>query len=226
MATIEEFAVLVPESLLDRPGEIFHSGRLAFESHSDLYILSKQSGAGREDPSSTLVRSGIERILHYEPDNWCAYRDATWGGRPPGTAPMQQGMLHLFNELGVDPGTVPAAHLVFACAKRGEMSQDEFQQLARDCWPFHQAVIEQLGVRVIACLGKDVSNWVRDRLSVSRLVEEFTENNDRKWKNRTFANGSLSVIELTYPGIAKWAAPATDPTGLVQRALERSSRQL
>ena len=137
---------------------------------------------------------------------------------------MQQGMLHLFKELGLDPGTVPAAHLVFLCAKRGEMSQEEFQHLARDCWPFHQAVIEQLKVRVIACLGKETARWVRDRLGVNRLVDEFTERNDRQWKNRAYTNDDgLTVLELTYPGIVKWTVPANDPTELVRRALQRSA---
>ena len=36
---IEDFAKLIPESFLNRPGSVFHSGRLAFEYPSELYIL-------------------------------------------------------------------------------------------------------------------------------------------------------------------------------------------
>ena len=221
---IEDFAELIPPSLLDKPGQVFHSGRLAFESPSELYILSKQSGASRDDGSIRTVRSETDQVLHNKPDNWCAYRDGTWR-RPPGTTPMQQGMLHLFKELSLNPGTVPAAHLVFLCAKRGEMSQQEFQYLARDCWPFHQAVIERLKVRVIACLGTETARWVRDRLGVNRLVDEFTERNGRQWKNRVYSNADgMTVVELTYPGIVKWTVPATYPTELVRRALDSRLR--
>jgi len=220
MATIEEFAALVPESLMDRPGEVFHSGRLAFELQSDLYILSKQSGASREDPTSSSVRAGIERVLGYEPHDWSAFRDQSWDGREPGTWPMQKGMLYLFDELGLNPGYVPASFLVFPCAKRGEMTQGEFQQLADECWPFHLRVIEQLSVRVLACLDKETAQWVRDRLAAHHLVEEFTERNNRRWKSQTFTNAEgLAVLQLSYPGVAKWTAPETDPTALVHRAL-------
>ena len=221
MAGIENFASLVPDGLMNRPGEVFHSGRLAFESQSNLYILSKQSGASREDSSSSTVRTGIERVLRNEPNDWSAFRDQSWDGRKPGSGPMQKGLLHLFGRLGVNPGYIPASFLVFPCAKRGEMPQWEFQQLARDCWPFHSAVIEQLGVRVIACLGLDTARWVRDRLYAHQLVEEFTERNRRRWKSRAFLNSNgVAVLELTYPGVAKWAVPETDPTSLVAHALE------
>ena len=223
MARIEDFAALVPHELMNRPGEVFHSGRLAFESQSDLYILSKQSGASRDEPSSSSVRAAIERVVRHKPDGWSAFRDQSWDKREPGSAPMQKGLLHLFERLGVNPGYVPASFLVFPCAKRGEMPQAEFQQLARDCWPFHCAVIRKLSVRVIACLGLDTARWVRDRLHAHQLVEELAERNRRMWKSRTFTNSSgMAVLELTYPGVAKWTAPESDPTDLVLNALQRS----
>lgn len=164
----------------------------------------------------------MEQVLRYEPNDWSSFRDQSWGGWKTGTRPMQKGMMYLFQELGVNPGYVPASFLVFACAKRGEMAQGEFQQLANDCWPFHLKVIEQLGVRVIACLGKETAQWVRVRLEAHQLLEEFTERNRRRWKSRTYTNSSgLAVLELSYPGVANWTAPETDPTALVRRALER-----
>ena len=38
--SIESFAALVPCDLLDRSGEVFYSGRAAFSSPSDVYLLS------------------------------------------------------------------------------------------------------------------------------------------------------------------------------------------
>ena len=224
---IEEFAALIPESLMDAPGSAFHSGRLSFERQSGLYIIGKQSGASRKDSSVCTVKSDTHRVLHNEPGNWSAYRDQSWAGHNAGSTRMQRGLLHLFERLGLDAGLVPAAHLVFECARRGEMEPEEFQRLARDCWPFHQAVIAQLKVRVIVCLGREVAKWVHDRLAVNALVEEFVENNRRGWKSRTYIDGiSLTAIDLTYPGVADWTNPKADPTGLVVQALERAQPRI
>ena len=40
---IEEFAELIPESLLHKSGQTFYSGRQAFGAPSELYILGAKS---------------------------------------------------------------------------------------------------------------------------------------------------------------------------------------
>ena len=100
----------------------------------------------------------------------------------------------------------------------------DLEPLAERCWPFHQAVIETLGVRVIACLGKAAGNLVRRRLDAHNLVDEFVEDNKRGWKSRVHANSQgMAVVTLAHPSQVDWTAPASDPTGLVERSLRRCS---
>lgn len=135
---------------------------------------------------------------------------------------MQRRVLHLLKTVGLDPGEVPASEVVFLRSTDWTKLGD-FESLARDCWPFHQGVIERLGVRVIVCLGRKAGHWVRNRLSAHEKVDEFVEDNRRLWKSRVHTNGDgLAVATLTHPSQAAWTVPATDPTGLVVRALDQS----
>ena len=96
----------------------------------------------------------------------------------------------------------------------------DLESVARQCWPFHQAVIEMLGVRVIVCLGGNAGHHVRQRLDAHELVDEFVEDNRRLWKSRVHTNTQgLTVVTLTHPSQADWTVPATDPTRLVERSL-------
>ena len=43
--SIESFATLVPCDLLDRSGKVFYSGRAAFSTPSDVYLLGYNPGS-------------------------------------------------------------------------------------------------------------------------------------------------------------------------------------
>ena len=216
---IDDFVKLIPESLLDRSRSVFFSGRGAFESPSDLYILGLNPAGGIKWPFT--VSRNINDVLCHHPDNWSAYRDEPWRGARRGNSPMQRRVLHLLKRVGRDPGEVPASEVVFLRSTDWTKLGD-FGSLARECWPFHQAVIERLGVRVIACLGGKAGYWVRNRSNAHEKVDEFVEDNRRLWKSRVHTNGDgLTVVTLTHPSQAAWTVPATDPTGLVERALNQ-----
>ena len=94
--------------------------------------------------------------------------------------------------------------------------------MARQCWPFHEAVIETLGVRVIVCLGRHAGYLVRERLDAHEAVDEFVEDNRRRWKSRVHTNArGLAVVTLAHPSQVDWTVSATDPTKLVERSLRR-----
>jgi uracil-DNA glycosylase len=96
-----------------------------------------------------------------------------------------------------------------------------FQQLAELCWPFHQAVIERLDVRVVLCFGRRSGSLVRERLSANTPVDRFVENNNRRWTSTSYKNSNgIAVVVATHPSIADWTTPATDPSLLVKRMLE------
>ena len=214
---IDDFVRLVPESLLDRSGEAFLSGRRAFESPSELYILGLNP-AGDPTGSFTVSRN-INLILHHHPDNWSAYRDERWRGMRPGNSPMQRRVLYLLKRVGRDPGEVPASETVFL-RNTDWTKLGDFESLAEECWPFHQAVVQMLRVRVIVCLGRHAGGWARRHLNAHKQVDEFVENNRRLWKSRAHRNvDGLTVVTLTHPSQAAWTVAATDPTGLVESAL-------
>ena len=224
---IEEFAKLVPESLLHKSGEVFFSGRRAFGAPSGLYILGANPGGPPEGMPDSTLSWHIEQVLQNKPANWSAYRDESWYGRKPGESRMQRMMLHLFDELGLDSREVPASEVVFLRSKDLSKLTGDFNQLAEECWPLHQAVIKNLSVRVVVCLGKSAANWVRNKLGAHTLLDEFKDTKPgytRRWKSETHKNSDgMVVVRLSHPSQAIWTDPLSDPTMLVKRALIRSS---
>ena len=215
---ISDFVKLVPKSILDRSGEVFLSGRRAFGSPSDLYILGLNP-AGDPTGSYTVSRN-IDMVLNHHPDNWSAYRDDRWRNLGPGKSPMQRRMLYLLKRVGRDPSDVPASETIFL--RNTDWTQlGDLKSLARECWPFHQAVVDKLNVRVIACLGRHAGSWARRQLNAHKLVGEFVESNRRLWRSRAHVNADgLTVVTLSHPSQAAWTVPASDPTGLVETALK------
>lgn len=218
---IEAFAKLIPAHLYDRSGKVFYSGSEAFERRSPLYVLGLNPGGCPERQAEETVGRHVGWLRDSAPRNWSAYRDERWG-RPEGEAPMQKRVRHMFARLGRDPATVPSSNVVFVRSRRANhLGKGEFERVAADCWPFHQAVVETLGVRVVACLGTMAGSWLRKQLAAERETDRLVEKNNRRWTSRTYRSGSgLAVVVLTHPGVADWRKPRTDPTELIERALE------
>ena len=188
---IEDLARLLPKSLLRRSGRVFYSGRKAFETPSQLYVLGMNPGGSPDEHSDDTLASHTKWILKSAPENWSAYRDEAWGGtkpgrwRPPGTAPMQLRMQHLIRRLQVDPGDVPASNIVFVRSERKATLEGDFSILASQCWSLHEAAIENLRVRVIVCLGTDAGQVVVSRVGANNLVDEFA-------RRRTIVAGQVA----------------------------------
>ena len=215
---LEEFTKLIPKTVMDMSGKVFYSGRQAFGSESNLYILGVNPGGSPEEYPQETVRSHTQWVLQSSPDDWSEYRDASWGtaGAAPGTQGMQPRVLHMLRRLGVNPGEVPASNVIFARSARKATLKGNYNQMATDCWAFHRAVIEELDVRLIVCLGSDAGNWVRRRLQAHQLVGKFVEHNNRRWMSRVYASASgPRVAVLAHPSIADWTNEQTDPSGLV-----------
>lgn len=226
MDMIDEFAKLIPPSLMDKSGEVFYSGRRAFSAPSDLYILGANPGGSPEDKPNSTIRLHAEQVLHNTQANWSAYKDECWYGRAPGKSQMQRRMLHLFGELELNPGEVPCSEVVFLRSKDLSRLSGDFNQLAEECWPFHQAVIDRLGVRVVVCLGKDAGTWVRNKLDAHRPLCKFTDTKPGYtlgWKSESHVNADgMVIVRLSHPSRAIWTDSLSDPTMLVKRALIRT----
>ena len=220
---LKEFAELIPKSMLHKSGEVFFSGRRAFGLPSELYVLGANPGGAPEGMQDSTVSRHIEQVFHDKPANWSAYRDESWHGRARGKSPMQRGVLHLFKKIGIDPGEAPCSEVVFLRSRSLPELKGNYEQLAAQCWPFHQAVINRLGVRVVVCLGKTAGISVRRYLKAYTQTDEFVEKNKRKWESLSHKNDEgMFVVTLTHPSQVAWTSPASDPTSLVKRALIRT----
>lgn len=223
MPSIERFAELIPASIRQISGKVFYSGRAAFGAPSSLYILGVHPGGSPDSMPHETVESHTRQVLEEFPDMWSAYCDESWRECPPGACGLQPRVLHLTRTLGLDARRVPSSNLVFVRSAREAGLKGKLASLAKECWPFHEAVINHLGVRVVLCLGATAGRWVSRQLNSNQVLGAFVEENGRRW--RTFATRSssgLSVITATHPSIADWTAPATDPTPFIRGILQHA----
>lgn len=217
---IEAFAELIPPQLLSRSGSVFYSGREAFSTSGALYVLGLNPGGDPEARASDTVENHTAAVLRSHASNWSSYRDESWDNKKAGTHGLAPRVLHVFDQLGLNPGNVPCSNLVFARSRREHDIGSELSSLADLCWPFHALVIERLKPRVILCFGKTAGKYVRNRFDANVLISESVEKNERHWRSQTFATSTgLKVIVGTHPSIADWTAPETDPTSLIREAL-------
>ncbi|MBM3944702.1 MAG: hypothetical protein FJ317_04330 [SAR202 cluster bacterium] len=218
---IEAFAGKIPSRLLSQSGKVFYSGRNAFSVRSALYVLGINPGGAPTSHSTETIESHTQEVLNAFADDWSAYRDESWEGAAPGTTGMAPRVLHLFARLGGNPGSIPCSNLVFVRSSREAHLNKELSSLAQLCWPFHEYAIKTIHPRVILCFGKTAGNFVRQRLSANALIDEFIEQNNRRWRSQAFKNANgIKVVVATHPSIADWTARETDPTQLISQALK------
>ena len=220
--TIEKIAKKIPAELLSRSGKVFYSGRIAFRTQFSLYVIGVNPGGDPQNHQKETVGSHTKKVLRSYPENWSAYRDESWEGRPAGTYGMAPRILHLFRKLHLDPGQVPSSNLIFVRSRREEeINRQEMLSLTDLCWQFHAFVIESLQPRVILCLGGTAGKYVSRKLGANKLIGEFVEANNRKWRSRAFENISgMRVVVATHPSIADWTAIEADPSQLLHDALK------
>ena len=206
---IREFVNLILPALLDYSGKVFVSGRTAFGSQSDLYILGLNPGGAPQNYVQETVRTHTHKVLHEFREDWSGLTDEAWG--PNGRRrqhPMQRNLLHLIKNLGLDHRKIPASDLVFVRSQdASRISKRELDLFTNLCWPFHRTVIEGLGIRVVLCLGRVTVERVRERMQADypsagefKLVDRFVEGGGRKVESRTYQNGGgLTVVRLAHP---------------------------
>jgi hypothetical protein len=218
---IEQFAKLIPEDFLDRSGSVFYSGRKAFTPPKSLYILGLNPGGDPNSMTDDSIRRHTKEILERRPDEWSEYRDGIWNGKHPGTHGMQPRVVHLFECINIDLGTVPASNIAFVRSRREQKFDGDLISVAEQCWPLHNSVIKNLEVKIILCFGRTAAGWVRRKIDATEKVAEFIEQNNRKWKSAIYKNqNDIYVADLTHPSIADWTVPETDPTPIISSIIE------
>lgn len=214
----------LPANVQAKSGSVFYTGREAYTGRRPLYILGLNPGGDPVQQSGNTVAKHIGEYRARQ-GRWSAYANDSWEGAAPGTWGMQPTVLHMLRKLGLDPQLTPASNVVFARTRGEKELREEKATLLRACWPVHQAVIDELGVKVIVCFGKTAGKWVCDQVGAKELIDTYKETNDRGWTSSAHraANG-LIVVSVSHPGRADWRNPEADPTPLIKRALETAGR--
>jgi hypothetical protein len=217
---LDNLCQLIPKELLNESGSILYSGKDAFTSNAELYILGLNPGGDPKELNSNTIAAHTKSILETKPTNWSEYRDEIWEGKLAGKWGMQPRVLHLLSKLSLDPGKVPSSNLIFVRSRRESTLTQNKTQLAKLCWPFHEAVINEIKPKVILCFGQTVGKFVKTKLAANTLLGEFVEQNNRKWTSRAFSNDyGVTVVIATHPSIADWKNPKTDPSHLLEMGL-------
>ena len=221
---IEELVKRIPQSMLKLPGGALHTGRQAFDSPAEIYIIGYHPG-GNPAESTETVGEQIHRVINRKPDAWSAYLDDSWDGKPRGSQRMQRRVAHLCAGLGLDLRAIPSSHLIFPCWDAGsEPGAAVERQWAEECWSFHQAVIDRLEIRIVVCLGSYARDWAlkkeRERTGVMpEPVDKFVADNKWAWRSYVYPAGDRYIVSLTHPVWSNWINPTADPTPLVRRVL-------
>jgi hypothetical protein len=174
--------------IASRSGSVFYSGPSAFQGHHPLYILGLNPGGSPLDQADETVErdlSGWKAMT----TPWSAYLDESWQGRAPGTHGMQPRMRHMFEQLGLDLRDVPASNVVFVRSTTEAALAAEKASMLPQCWSIHEAVISELGVRTVLCLGGTAGRWVREALAAHQLLDRFSEHNARGWTSEACRAG-------------------------------------
>ena len=214
--TFEAFARLVPESLLDCPGEVFYSGRAAFSGSRPVYLLGYNPGS---DPggSRSTVRSSIEVACSRKDDRFSLYYQ-DWG--PGRRKDMQRSVKHFFLDSGLCAELTPSSNCVFIRSPNvPAISAAKRRQFEVACWSFHKEVIEQLGVKAILCMGGAAYKSVHRRFRDSSLICEQPWSATQAHRAYRTACGMV-LCQLVHPSYGHWQCPKYNPAPLVRRVLE------
>ena len=220
--TLETFARLVPESLLDCSGEVFYSGRAAFSGSRSVYLLGYNPGsddAVDRPPGDELntVRSSIEKAYRRKDDRFSLYYQEWEKGR---RKDMQRSIKHFFLDSGLCAELTPSSNCLFVRSPNVRaIPAAKRRQLEDACWPFHEAVIDQLGVTAILCMGDHAYKAVRRRFPPANLIDEQPWSATQAHRAYRTASG-MRLCQLVHPSYGHWQCPKYNPAQLVRRVLE------
>ena len=218
--TLETFARSVPEWLLDCPGEVFYSGRAAFSGSRPVYLLGYNPGSDPGGGRST-VRASIEEACAREDDRFSLYYQ-DWG--PDRPEDMQRSLKAFFLDSGLCPKLTPSSNCVFVrSASVSAIAAGGRRRLEVECWPFHQAVIDQLGIKAVLCMGTEAFGAVQRRFRVNGPITGPID--EQPWSTRQAHQAyrtqcGVRLFKLIHPSYGHWHCPKYNPAPLVRRELE------
>jgi hypothetical protein len=215
------FARLVDPSLHDLPGGVFYSSPATFSAPSKLYLLGLNPGGPAEPNTEATIGKSLATWRERQ-SAWSEYTSEVWEGPTPGESGIQPRIRALFGRLGVDVANVPASNVVFVRSSV-EAKLDRKAEMLERCWPVHEAVIRDLGVTTVLCLGQTAGRWVRSKLGAHQAQGEFKENYDnRYYRSEAHLNpDGIAVLTLAHPSRSDWRDERADPSPFVRQVLAR-----
>jgi uracil-DNA glycosylase len=121
----------------------------------------------------------------------------------------------------LNPQDTPSSNICFVRSKREKNLTKQIKGYIDLCWDFHENVIKKLNIKIILCFGKTSGNEVKKRLNANEKVDEFIENNKRKWKTQVYKNTiGQYIIIAPHPSVVNWKNKKTDPSQLVEKYLD------
>lgn len=213
------FARVVDPGLHDLPGGVFYSSPAAFSTPSKLYLLGMNPGGSAENTEATIGKNLA--AWREREQGWCEYVDEPWEG-PPGKTGIQPQIRFLFDRLGIGVSNVPASNVVFVRSNVWATLNQKAEMLKR-CWPVHEAVIRDLGVSTIICLGQIAGGWVRSLLGAHQKIGEFSETYQKRHSpSEAHVNpDGIAVLMLAHPCRSDWRKKEADPSAFVRKVLAR-----
>ena len=224
----DELLDLVPSRLRSEFGEVFYSGRSAFQQPAKVYILGFNPGGDPGD--STLneytIGADIERSRSAERSDWSALDD-DWSMWTLGSRNFQSRVLYLLEKCGLgEAKRVPMSNVVFVRSIEVDALEPERKrELLRDCWAVHEKVIAELDIKVVVCMGAPAGEWVQKQLGAYTELNTYRARNGQHWTSTTHqGRDDIQVVRLAHPSRANWTNPESNPTHLVSDALAWAGR--
>ena len=221
--TLEAFSALVPDALLDCSGEVFYSGPAAFSGSREVYLLGYNPGSNpsverQAGDELNTVRSSIEKACSWSSERFSLYYQEWEKGR---RQTMQMGIRRFFADSGLDPCLTPSSNCIFVRSPDvGSIPSATRRTLEYACWPFHKAVIDELGVKAILCMGGDAYEAVRRRFRITAEVDQLPDGWRPPRMHRAFSTESgMLIFKLTHPSRGHWQIERNNPAPLVRRVL-------
>jgi hypothetical protein len=194
----------LPRSILDRSGEFLYSGVQTLRP-GPIYLLGLNPGGDPKRHPDT-VRDRLNELPHRR---WNSYL-VGWGGRDPGTHPLQRSVRWLASELGVTLEDVCASNLIFV--RSPDERSSGFPDTAHKCWPVHLAILEVVRPRLVVTFGKSPYNFLRDELGAESEATPFSAGH-ATWQCRAFGSGGIQIVGLPHlsvyaihkhPNVGRW----------------------
>jgi len=207
--------------LFDVSGAAPYTGIEGFTSpEAGLYLLgiNPRSRPGDDETPHETVRQATKRICDEGNILYNCHVDDKWRGNEAGTMRSQIAMQHVFQEqLGFDLRRIPVSNIIFS--RSGEYADlSNPHQLAEDCRPFHQAVIDDLDIQSIIVMGTAAWNYVSKtmpaRVAATAILSGVNPGSRQFQMRAADTPDGRRIIHIPHFGGrgANWLAEGYDPS--------------